>query len=122
MPLLQEPVRPISSIASDRPHHQELWSFNRKSKAAKQTMVASAGLKAQLEVEYVRLYCERWGKGSGFADMAARVPMVMTWDDHDVFDGWGSHEDRRRTQRAGFDYHLVKPVRVEMVAEILAGA
>jgi len=36
--------------------------------------------------------------------------------------GWGTQEDRRRTRGAGFDFHLVKPVRVESVAEILAGA
>ncbi|HEU5116678.1 MAG TPA: response regulator, partial [Isosphaeraceae bacterium] len=24
--------------------------------------------------------------------------------------GWGQHTDRRRSQEAGFDYHLVKPV------------
>jgi two-component system, sensor histidine kinase len=34
--------------------------------------------------------------------------------------GWGSQEDKRRTRGAGFDFHLVKPVRVELVAEILA--
>ncbi|MEF8792117.1 MAG: alkaline phosphatase D family protein [Thiohalorhabdus sp.] len=25
------------------------------------------------------------------AYLAARVPSVMMWDDHDIFDGWGSH-------------------------------
>ena len=24
--------------------------------------------------------------------------------------GWGQEEDRRRSQEAGFDYHMVKPV------------
>lgn len=26
-----------------------------------------------------------------FAELAARVPSMMIWDDHDIFDGWGSH-------------------------------
>jgi two-component system, sensor histidine kinase len=34
--------------------------------------------------------------------------------------GWGSKADKRRTRQAGFDFHLVKPVRVEQVEEILA--
>jgi signal transduction histidine kinase/CheY-like chemotaxis protein len=34
--------------------------------------------------------------------------------------GWGSEEDRRRTRRTGFDFHLVKPVSAEAVDEILS--
>lgn len=34
--------------------------------------------------------------------------------------GWGEAEDRRRSREAGFDYHLVKPVRIEDLEKILA--
>jgi signal transduction histidine kinase len=34
--------------------------------------------------------------------------------------GWGSEDDKRRTRSTGFDFHLVKPVSVEAVDEILA--
>lgn len=33
--------------------------------------------------------------------------------------GWGSEEDRRKTRAAGFDVHLVKPVRPEDLREII---
>jgi PAS domain S-box-containing protein len=36
--------------------------------------------------------------------------------------GWGQDEDRRRTTDAGFDRHLVKPITIESLREILAGA
>ena len=32
--------------------------------------------------------------------------------------GWGQSEDRRKSQDAGFDGHLVKPVRYETLAEL----
>jgi PAS domain S-box-containing protein len=35
--------------------------------------------------------------------------------------GWGQEEDRRRSQEAGFDRHLVKPVEPKMLGELLAG-
>jgi len=33
--------------------------------------------------------------------------------------GWGSEEDKQRTQRAGFNFHLIKPVALDSVQEIL---
>ncbi|HEU5181711.1 MAG TPA: ATP-binding protein, partial [Candidatus Polarisedimenticolia bacterium] len=34
--------------------------------------------------------------------------------------GWGQSEDRRRSQEAGFDFHLTKPVEIDLLQEILA--
>ena len=34
--------------------------------------------------------------------------------------GYGQEEDRRRSQEAGFDAHLVKPVDPEVLASLLA--
>jgi len=34
--------------------------------------------------------------------------------------GWGQEEDRQRTREAGFDEHLVKPVRLERLKEVLS--
>ncbi len=34
--------------------------------------------------------------------------------------GWGQQEDRRRTQEAGFDHHLVKPIDIAALAKLLS--
>ena len=34
---------------------------------------------------------------------------------------WGQDEDRRRAHDAGFDHHMVKPVDVQTLLEVLAG-
>ena len=34
--------------------------------------------------------------------------------------GWGQDEDRRRSEEAGFDHHLVKPVEPAALEKLLA--
>ncbi len=35
--------------------------------------------------------------------------------------GWGQEEDRRRSEEAGFDAHMVKPVDDRALERLLAG-
>ncbi len=46
----------------------------------------------QLMDFYFRLYCQTWAQPES-ARVLARIPSIMIWDDHDIFDGWGSHSD-----------------------------
>lgn len=59
-------------------------------------------LRRRIEDYYFSLYKDRWLPrdrapwGSGrinhdAADAMAHIPTVMMWDDHDIFDGWGSY-------------------------------
>jgi len=52
-----------------------------------------------------RIREQSWGKGV--------VLIALT--------GWGQDDDRRRSQEAGFDHHLVKPVDPEALMTLLAG-
>jgi hypothetical protein len=62
----------------------------------------SADLSRRLESYYLGLYSKRWlpmtrapwdaaEPNRDGADAMARIPTVMMWDDHDIFDGWGSY-------------------------------
>ncbi|MBN8230152.1 alkaline phosphatase family protein [Corallococcus macrosporus] len=55
------------------------------------------GFADRVMAEYVELYQEQWNGAQGIAPMLARVPGLFMWDDHDIFDGWGSYEDLQQT-------------------------
>ena len=58
-----------------------------------------AGVSAKMVKEftdfYDGLYPHGW-KNPVMALMFATIPSVMMWDDHDIFDGWGSYPDDRQ--------------------------
>ena len=53
-----------------------------------------------------RIRQQRWGK--------TMMVIAMT--------GWGQEDDRRKSQAAGFDFHLVKPVDLDVLFKLLSGA
>ena len=77
------------AIWSDRREASSIvnWFENGQSTKAK----FSSLMENQTERFYLRLYQERWTQ-SGPAEAYASIPSIMMWDDHDIFDGWGSYE------------------------------
>ncbi len=45
---------------------------------------------AQVERFFENLYLTRWAQPEVSAALAS-IPSLMMWDDHDIFDGWGSY-------------------------------
>jgi len=41
---------------------------------------------------YMYAYLQHWTQDK-FVDALATIPQLMAWDDHDIFDGWGSYPD-----------------------------
>ncbi|MBC7367868.1 MAG: alkaline phosphatase D family protein [Undibacterium sp.] len=66
--------------------------WTEKSHAAMLACKPSAQLIARLDCFYDELYRERWSQPDT-ALMLASIPSVIMWDDHDIVDGWGSHDD-----------------------------
>jgi len=49
----------------------------------------TSGMEEAVDGFYEGLYLSQWGRPE-VAAMMARIPSIMMWDDHDIFDGWGS--------------------------------
>ncbi len=50
-----------------------------------------AEMEAEVEEFYFDLYRKRWAQDAVAAVFSA-IPTLMMWDDHDIFDGWGSYD------------------------------
>eukprot|EP01123_Difflugia_compressa_P001454 TRINITY_DN116_c0_g1_i4.p1 TRINITY_DN116_c0_g1~~TRINITY_DN116_c0_g1_i4.p1 ORF type:complete len:707 (-),score=118.16 TRINITY_DN116_c0_g1_i4:156-2276(-) len=48
--------------------------------------------KEEVETYYMNLYINSWSVPL-IAQAFASIPSVMMWDDHDIFDGWGSYSE-----------------------------
>lgn len=51
--------------------------------------------KKEVKAFFFDTYVNRWSE-TGPADMIASVPSLMMWDDHDIFDGWGSYPAKQQ--------------------------
>lgn len=56
----------------------------------------TADMDREVEVFYFDLYCQRWTQEVPAA-VLSQIPTLMMWDDHDVFDGWGSYPPEQHT-------------------------
>lgn len=70
----------------------ELQKWADKSRKDKVRQGASQLMRQQIEGFYEKLYLERWSNAD-MSELFASIPSVMMWDDHDIFDGWGSYPE-----------------------------
>jgi hypothetical protein len=52
-------------------------------------------IRTAVEEFYFDLYLQRWTQIES-SGLLAQVPSLMMWDDHDVFDGWGSYPQEQQ--------------------------
>lgn len=72
---------------------KQLQQWNELGLADKIKRQASAELKKRIQRFYSELYLSRWNQPQ-VASMLAAIPSLMMWDDHDIFDGWGSYPEQ----------------------------
>ncbi|MEH6405235.1 MAG: alkaline phosphatase D family protein [Sneathiella sp.] len=68
----------------------ELKKWSDLSRSKRRTRAFSGAMRQQVDDFYFTLYKERWAQ-TEVASMLSSIPTLMTWDDHDIFDGWGSY-------------------------------
>jgi len=68
-----------------------LSDWSHLSRAQKVKMSWTATRQAAVEKYYRKLYLTRWSQPE-MAAVFSTIPTLMMWDDHDIFDGWGSYD------------------------------
>lgn len=85
-------------LGGDQVYADSIWTevdsieeWNRQPTAARVLAAFTPTMEQEVEAFYFDLYRKRWAQ-SEVREMWASVPTLMTWDDHDIFDGWGSYD------------------------------
>ena len=91
--LVWDVVRPVRSWLEERFDVFEDWEREE----------FTDEMRAAVEDFYFDLYRQRWGQPE-IAPVLSQVPSMMMWDDHDIFDGWGSHPKNSRVARSSREY------------------
>jgi hypothetical protein len=73
----------------------ELRGFNELPREQRVAMSAGPSLLGNIEQFYAGVYRDRFSQ-TPVADALASIPTLMMWDDHDIFDGWGSYSDEEQ--------------------------
>ncbi|GAB1054630.1 alkaline phosphatase D family protein [Shewanella algae] len=86
-------------LGGDQVYADSMWTtlstlkaWNELPREEKVNRKATKDMRTQLNRFYSELYVDRWNK-EPIAHMLASIPSIMMWDDHDIFDGWGSYPD-----------------------------
>jgi len=88
----------------DDPELPELKEWASLDRATQLTIGVTEELQTRISDYYFNTYCDRWlnperrgwtrEQARDCADAMARIPTIMMWDDHDIFDGWGSYSQK----------------------------
>ncbi len=73
----------------------ELVQWQKLSWRARLATPVSAAEREAVADYYFDRYCRLWGQRD-LAPILASIPSLMMWDDHDIFDGWGSHSPAKQ--------------------------
>ncbi|MDG4717973.1 alkaline phosphatase D family protein [Thalassospira aquimaris] len=89
-------------LGGDQVYADSIWEvvpsikeWNNKPNQAANKASFTKPMEKQVEAFYFNLYTERWAQPE-IRQMMASIPSIAIWDDHDIFDGWGSYPPARQ--------------------------
>ena len=97
----EEAAYHLMIMGGDQVYADGLWDTDRipllntwlqKSLDEKRKEKLEEGTVSQLSYHYYQLYRDNWSQEE-VRKVMAQVPSLMMWDDHDIFDGWGSRSE-----------------------------
>ncbi|MBC08349.1 alkaline phosphatase D family protein [Thalassospira sp.] len=71
--------------------HPDIIAWDKAGRSARMATAFSDVMRDAVLKFYLDHYLAIYGQPQ-IRHMLARVPSLMMWDDHDIFDGWGSHK------------------------------
>lgn len=89
-------------MGGDQLYADEIWKSDRTPRVRawadrplrkRELWPAGPRMETELDRFYEGLYLRHWKKDD-MSMMMASIPSIMMWDDHDIFDGWGSHPEK----------------------------
>ncbi|PSR53536.1 phosphodiesterase [Adhaeribacter arboris] len=95
----QHQIKPyhLFFLGGDQIYSDQVWDHVQPlrewlSKSLKKRLPApfTEAMQQQVEHFYFHLYLHMWSQKQPAA-MLSQIPTLMMWDDHDIFDGWGSY-------------------------------
>ncbi len=88
-------------LGGDQIYADSIWDvvpsikeWSELNKEDRQAYKPSSQMRKEIDDFYFYLYKSAWQKES--AEIMGRIPTLMMWDDHDIFDGWGSYPEEQQ--------------------------
>lgn len=72
--------------------HEAVRRWSERPKRQRADIAFTADVREAVRHFYFRRYLTTFARPA-MRTLAARVPSIMMWDDHDIIDGWGSHPE-----------------------------
>ncbi|RED18448.1 alkaline phosphatase D family protein [Pontivivens insulae] len=99
--------------------HPDIEAWEEADHDDKDGFIWSRSMREAAESHLLNRYLDLYAS-KDIAHMLARVPSVMMWDDHDIFDGYGSHPNPKQESAVGAGLYAISATMFRLFQQGLA--